>query len=130
MTDCMAPGHPLFIEPEGDFSTVQMRQKAWDRRIQEFLKSDNGLCDFELHLSISAMLKTFVGNRTLGLLFCAKNGNPLLQSNILRLSLHPNSWGIESIEVRCPGIYMVPHNLVEEASRARRLDSFLARPCE
>jgi hypothetical protein len=35
------------------------------------------------------MLKTFVGSRTSGFLFCSKNGNPLLQSNILRLSLHP-----------------------------------------
>jgi len=35
------------------------------------------------------MLKTFVGNRTSGLLFRSKSGNPLLQSNVLRLSLHP-----------------------------------------
>ena len=35
------------------------------------------------------MLKTFVGDRTSGLLFCSKSGNPLLQSNVLRLSLHP-----------------------------------------
>jgi integrase len=35
------------------------------------------------------MLKAFVGDRTSGLLFCSKSGNPLLQSNVLRLSLHP-----------------------------------------
>jgi integrase len=35
------------------------------------------------------MLKEFSGDRTSGLLFCSKNGLPLLQSNVLRLSLHP-----------------------------------------
>jgi integrase len=35
------------------------------------------------------VLKEFVGDRTSGLLFCSKNGLPLLQSNLLRLSLHP-----------------------------------------
>jgi integrase len=34
------------------------------------------------------MLKRFIGDRTSGLLFCSKNGLPLLQSNVLRLSLH------------------------------------------
>src|SRR6202023_22781 len=38
--------------------------------------------------SISAMLKKFVGERTSGFLFRSKNGFPLLQSNVLRLSLH------------------------------------------
>ena len=71
-----------------DFSTVQIRQKAWNGRIQPFLKSDNGLRDIDLHPSISAMLKTFVGDRASGLLFRSKSGNPLLQSNVLRLSLH------------------------------------------
>src|SRR5208337_402896 len=38
---------------------------------------------------IAAMLKEFSRDRTSGLLFCSKNGLPLLQSNVLRLSLHP-----------------------------------------
>jgi integrase len=42
-----------------------------------------------LHPSVAKMLKKFVGDRISGFLFCSKNGNPLLQSNILRLSLHP-----------------------------------------
>jgi len=89
----MRIGEALGIEIDkhisDDFSILQIRQKAWNGCIQPFLKSDNGLRDIDLHQSISAMLKTFVGDRTLGLLFCSKNGNPLLQSNILRLSLHP-----------------------------------------
>jgi len=35
------------------------------------------------------MLKKFIGDRASGLLFRSKNGLPLLQSNVLRLSLHP-----------------------------------------
>ncbi len=89
----MRIGEALGIEIEkhiaDDFSTLQIRQKAWNGFIQPFLKTDNGLRDIDLHPSISAMLKTFVDDRTSGLLFCSKTGNPLLQSNVLRLSLHP-----------------------------------------
>jgi integrase len=72
-----------------DFSTLHIRQKVWNGRVQPFLKTQNGVRDIDLHSSIAAMLKRFVGSRTSGFLFCSKNGNPLLQSNILRLSLHP-----------------------------------------
>jgi integrase len=89
----MRIGEALGIEIDkhitDDFSTVQIRQKAWNGCIQPFLKSNNGLREIDLHSFISAMLKTFVGDRTSGLLFCSKSGNPLLQSNVLRLSLHP-----------------------------------------
>jgi integrase len=89
----MRVGEALGIEIDkhisDDFSTLQIRQKAWNGCIQPFLKSDNGIRDIDLHPTISSMLKTFVGNRTSGLLFCSKNRNPLLQSNVLRLSLHP-----------------------------------------
>lgn len=89
----MRIGEALGIEIDkhisGDFSTLQIRQKAWNGYIQQFLKTDNGIRDIDLHPSISTMLKTFVGDRTSGFLFCSKNGNPLLQSNVLRLSLHP-----------------------------------------
>ncbi|MGH9681075.1 MAG: tyrosine-type recombinase/integrase, partial [Candidatus Acidiferrales bacterium] len=95
----MRIGEALGIEIDkhisDDFSTLRIRQKAWNGCIQPFLKSDNGLRDIDLHPSISVMLKTFVGERTSGLLFCSKNGNPLLQSNILRLSLHPLLEGLK-----------------------------------
>jgi len=35
------------------------------------------------------MLKKFIRTRTSGFVLCSKNGLPLLQSNVLRLSLHP-----------------------------------------
>src|SRR5271166_1752263 len=72
-----------------DFSTLQIRQKAWRGQIQPFLKSENGIRDIDLPASIAEMLREFSGDRTSGLLFCSKNGLPLLQSNGLRLSLHP-----------------------------------------
>ncbi len=72
-----------------DCSTLHVRQKAWNGRVQPFLKTENGNRDIDLHPDVAAMLKRFIGNRTSGYLFCSKNGLPLLQSNVLRLSLHP-----------------------------------------
>src|ERR1700751_3009542 len=71
-----------------DFSTLYIRQKIWSGRIQLFLKTENGFRDIDLHPDVAAMLKKFIRNRTSGFLFCSKNGFPLLQSNVLRLSLH------------------------------------------
>jgi site-specific recombinase XerD len=72
-----------------DFSTLYIRQKVWNGRIQPFLKTENGVRDIDLHPDVTAMLRRFIGNRTSGFLFRSKNGLPLLQSNVLRLSLHP-----------------------------------------
>jgi integrase len=72
-----------------DFSTLYIRQKVWNGRVQPFLKTENGIRDIDLHPDVAAMLKRFLGNRTSGFLLCSKNGLPLLQSNVLRLSLHP-----------------------------------------
>jgi hypothetical protein len=71
-----------------DRSTLLIRQKAWNGHVQPFLKTENGVRDIDLHPDVAAMLKTYVGNRTSGFLFGSKNGLPLLQSNVLRLSLH------------------------------------------
>ena len=72
-----------------DFSTLYIRQKVWNGRVQPFLKTENGIRDIDLYPDVAAILKRFIGNRTSGFLLCSKNGLPLLQSNILRLSLHP-----------------------------------------
>lgn len=72
-----------------DFSTLHIRQNVWSGRVQLFLKTENGVRDIDLHPSIAAILKKFIGTRTSGFLFRSKNGFPLLQSNVLRLSLHP-----------------------------------------
>ncbi len=89
----MRHGEALGLEIDkhisGDGSTLYIRQKVWNGRIQPFLKTENGLRDIDLHPEIAAMLKRFIGTRTSGLLFRSRNGFPLLQSNVLRLSLHP-----------------------------------------
>lgn len=72
-----------------DCSTILVREKVWKGQIQAFLKTDNGAREVDLHPSVAAMLRTFIGNRTSGLLFCTRNGKPLSLSNILRRSLHP-----------------------------------------
>jgi Phage integrase family len=69
-------------------STLIIRQKAWNGHVQLFLKTENGIRDIDLHPDVAAMLKRYVGDRTSGFLFESKNGFPLLQSNVLRLSLH------------------------------------------
>ena len=85
-----------------DFSTLHIRQKVWNGQIQSFLKTENGIRDIDLPTSIAAMLKKFVGDRTSGLLFCSKNGLPLLQSNVLRLSLHPLLKKLNQPKIGCP----------------------------
>jgi len=72
-----------------DFSTLYIRQKVRNGRVQPFLKTENGIRDIDLHPDVAAKLKRFIGNQTSGFLFCSKNGLPLLQSNVLKLSLHP-----------------------------------------
>jgi hypothetical protein len=52
-------------------------------------ENDNGRREIDLHSSVAAMLKEYIGERRSGLLFCSKTGKPLQQSNILRRSLHP-----------------------------------------
>jgi integrase len=71
------------------FSKLSIEQQVRKGRVQPFLKTENGLREIDLHPVVAAMLKEFVGNRKSGFLFCSKNGLPLLQSNVLRLSLHP-----------------------------------------
>lgn len=89
----MRIGEALGIEIDKHFSdhlsTLLIRQKVWNGRVQSFLKTENGVRDIDLHASVADRLKEFIGDRNSGFLFCSKSGNPLLQSNILRLSLHP-----------------------------------------
>jgi len=72
-----------------DCSTIKIHQKAWRGRMQQFLKTEDGKREIDLHSSVAAMLREFIGERKSGLLFCSKAGNPLGQSNILRRWLHP-----------------------------------------
>ena len=73
-----------------DRSTIKVHQKAWRGQLHDFLKTDNGKREIDLHPTVAAMLKDFIGERRGdGLLFRSRTGKPLSQSNILRRCLHP-----------------------------------------
>lgn len=72
-----------------DCRTLYIRQKAKRGDIQPYMKTQNGERDVDLCTSLAAMLKEFIGTRTSGLLFCTSSGRQILQTDILRDSLHP-----------------------------------------
>ncbi len=72
-----------------DFRTLYIRQKVWRGTVEHFLKTNAGRRDVDLSPALASMLKSFVGDRTSGLLFCNQKGNPLAQTNLLRRGLHP-----------------------------------------
>jgi integrase len=72
-----------------DCSTIKICQKAWRDQLHDFLKTDNGKREIDLHPTVAAMLRNFIGERRGGLLFRSRTGKPLSQSNILRRWLHP-----------------------------------------
>ena len=73
-----------------DCSTIKIHQKAWRGQLHDFLKTDNGKREIDLHPTVAAMLKDFIGERREdGLLFRSRTRKPLSQSNILRRWLHP-----------------------------------------
>ena len=75
------------VSPDG--TTIKICQKAWKGQVHNFLKTENGQREVDLHSSVAAMLRAFIGGRQSGLVFSSKAGKPLGQSNILRRTLHP-----------------------------------------
>src|SRR5260370_1187169 len=71
-----------------DASAIRIKQSVWNGKRQA-PKTHSALREIDLHPSLAAMLKGFIGERKAGLLFQTKNGKPLLQSNVIRRSLHP-----------------------------------------
>ena len=83
-----------------DFRTLYIRQKAKRGKIQPYTKTESGTeleCedgeiigrDVDLSKELAARLRTFIGNRRSGLVFCRENGDQLPQWDILKYSLHP-----------------------------------------
>jgi hypothetical protein len=72
-----------------DFRTLYIVQKAKCGEIQQYLKTKNGEREIDLCSSLAEELRDFVGLRTSGLLFHTASGRQLLQTNVLRDSLHP-----------------------------------------
>jgi hypothetical protein len=72
-----------------DFRTLHIVQKAKRGEIQPYLKTENGDRLVDLCSQLADMLREYVGKRCSGLLFHSATGAQLLQSNTLRISLHP-----------------------------------------
>jgi integrase len=83
-----------------DCATIKIHQKAWGSQTHDFLKTENGKREIDLHSSVAELLKAFIGDRKHGLLFCTRTGKPLHQSNIVRRVLHPILLGDE----KAPGV--------------------------
>jgi integrase len=67
---------------------IKITQSAWRSDIQ-LPKTGAAIREIDVAEPVAKMLKTFIGERTKGLLFQSRNGLPLSQSNISRRHLHP-----------------------------------------
>ena len=89
----MRAGEALGLEIEkhisSDFRTLYIQQKAKAGEIQTYLKTKNGAREIDLCVDLAEMLRAYVGDRTSGLLFHTSSGAQMLQTNVLRDSLHP-----------------------------------------
>jgi integrase len=84
-------GEALGIEIKhisADFLTISIVQKVHNGRLEQRLKSEDSVREVDLHPSVAALLKDFVGDRKFGFLFCTRNGRPLWPTNIIRRHLH------------------------------------------
>jgi integrase len=66
-----------------DCKTIKVNQSVWRSSVQA-PKTENALREIDLPASLAAFLKTYIGNRESGLLFCSESGRPLSQRNVLR----------------------------------------------
>jgi integrase len=69
-------------------ATITVAQSVWEGRVQT-PKTANAFRQVDLHPSVAAMLRDFIGDRKQGFLFQTRTGTPFLQSNFLRSSLYP-----------------------------------------
>jgi integrase len=72
-----------------DFRTLYIQQKAKAGEIQPYLKTKNGAREVDLCEDLAEMLKAYIGDRSSGLLFHTSSAAQILQTNVLRDSLHP-----------------------------------------
>jgi integrase len=68
--------------------TITVAQSVWEGRVQT-PKTVNAFRQVDLHPTVAAMLRDFIGDRQQGFLFRTRTGTPFLQSNFLRSSLYP-----------------------------------------
>jgi integrase len=68
--------------------TITVAQSVWEGRVQT-PKTVNAFRQVDLHPSVAAMLRDFIGDRKQGFIFQTRTGTPFLQSNFLRSSQYP-----------------------------------------
>jgi len=72
-----------------DASTIYIKQKVRQGKLEGRLKTPSATREVDLHPDVAKLLRQFIGTRTTGLLFQTKSGKPLTLTNILRRHLHP-----------------------------------------
>jgi integrase len=68
--------------------TITVAQSVWEGRVQT-PKTVNAFRQVDLHPSVAAILRDFIGDRKQGFIFQTRTGTPFLQSNFLRSSQYP-----------------------------------------
>jgi integrase len=81
--------------------TITVAQSVWEGRIQA-PKTVNAFRQVDLHPTVAAMLRDFIGDQKQGFLFRTRTGTPFLQSNFLRSSLYPI---LEELEIEKQGFH-------------------------
>ena len=71
-----------------DYTTLSVEQSVWQGTIQS-PKTPNAVRVVDVPSNVAALIKQHIGDRTEGLVFTSRNGNALMQSNILRRNFHP-----------------------------------------
>jgi integrase len=72
-----------------NFRTILISQKLRKGQLEPTVKTLAGQREIDLPISISLILRWFVGDRKSGFLFAQPNGSPLLDSHLYRDHLHP-----------------------------------------
>jgi integrase len=71
-----------------DCRTITIGQAAWGKIIQT-PKTKSAYRKIDICTPLAEMLRSYIGDRTSGLLFANASGKPLSQTNVVRRSLHP-----------------------------------------
>jgi integrase len=72
-----------------DFTTIRVVQQAKGTRLTPELKTANSVRLIDICPEVAALLREYLGGRTLGLVFPSRSGKPLSQSNIRNRVIHP-----------------------------------------
>jgi integrase len=71
-----------------DCRTITVEQSCWGKSLQT-PKTKSAYRQVDVCITVAGLLKSFIGDRKLGLVFANSAGKPLSQTNVIRRSLHP-----------------------------------------